>query len=111
MMQAWFEEAKLGIFIHWGIYAVDGTDESWAFFNNEVSYEDYMAQANGFTAEEYDPEEWAELFTAAAADYAVLTTKHHDGMALWDTQQNELSVVKGNPCGPRFGSAFLPSNA
>jgi alpha-L-fucosidase len=43
----WFVDAKLGIFIHWGIYAVEGTSESWAFFNNEVSYEDYMKQAAG----------------------------------------------------------------
>ena len=51
----WFEEAKLGIFIHWGIYAVNGIAESWSFFHNEISYDDYMEQFSGFTAEEYDP--------------------------------------------------------
>ncbi len=57
----WFRQAKLGIFIHWGIYAVDGIDESWAFFNKYISYEDYMQQLDGFTAEPYDPQAWAEL--------------------------------------------------
>jgi alpha-L-fucosidase len=40
----WFEDARLGIFIHWGIYAVDGIDESWSFYNEYISYDDYMKQ-------------------------------------------------------------------
>lgn len=97
MMQPWFPNAKLGIFLHWGIYAVNGVVESWSFFNREISYEDYMAQCSGFTASQYDPEAWATLFQKAGARYAVLTTKHHDGVALWDTQQNDLSVVQATP--------------
>ena len=46
----WFEDAKLGIFIHWGIYAVNGIDESWSFFNGYISHDDYMKQLNGFNA-------------------------------------------------------------
>jgi len=99
MMQPWFPDAKLGIFIHYGIYAVNGIDESWAFFNNKISYPDYMAQVDGFTASQYDPEEWAELFERVGAKYAVLTTKHHDGVALWDTKANDLSVVHKTPAG------------
>ena len=95
----WFTDAKLGIFIHYGIYAVNGTAESWAFYNQEVSYEDYMEQLKGFTARNYKPEEWAELFRKAGARYAVLTTKHHDGVALWDTKLSDLSVVKKTPAG------------
>lgn len=99
MMQPWFTAAKLGIFIHWGIYAVNGIPESWSFFNGQISHADYLAQLAGFTARNYDPDAWAKLFQAAGARYAVLTTKHHDGVALWDTQQNELSVVKQSPAG------------
>jgi len=99
MMQQWFPDAKLGIFIHYGIYAVDGIDESWAFFNGKVSYNDYMKQLPGFTASKYDPEFWAELFEKVGAKYAVLTTKHHDGVALWDTKANDFSVVKQTPAG------------
>ncbi len=97
MMQPWFPDAKLGIFIHYGIYAVKGISESWSFFNGQVSYEDYMSQLGGFTASQYDPEAWADLFERAGAKYAVLTTKHHDGVALWDTKANDLSVVKKTP--------------
>jgi len=95
----WFNEAKLGIFIHWGIYAVNGTSESWAFFNDSVPYDKYMNQINGFTAKNYKPEEWAKLFKEAGAKYAVLTTKHHDGVALWDTKLSDLNVVKKSPAG------------
>jgi len=94
---SWFRDARLGIFIHWGIYAVDGIDESWSFFNGYVSYEDYMKQLDGFTAERYDPKAWANLIEQSGARYAVLTTKHHDGVALWNTGQNDLSVVKATP--------------
>jgi len=93
----WFEDAKLGIFIHWGIYAVKGTSESWAFYNGRVPYDDYMAQRKGFTASKYDPEAWAKLFKESGARYAVLTSKHHDGMALYDTKQSDLNVVKQTP--------------
>lgn len=96
-MQPWFPDAKLGIFIHWGIYAVDGIDESWAFFNGHVTHEEYMRQLNGFTASRWEPSEWAELFKRSGAQYAVLTTKHHDGVALWPTRQSALNVVESTP--------------
>lgn len=99
MMQPWFPDAKLGIFIHYGIYAVDGIPESWSFWGGQVPYDQYMKQLDGFTASNYDPESWAALFERAGAKYAVLTTKHHDGVALWDTQANDLSVVKKTPAG------------
>jgi alpha-L-fucosidase len=92
----WFADAKFGIFIHWGIYAVDGITESWSFFDGYISYADYMKQAKGFTASHYDPQAWADLIKASGAKYAVLTSKHHDGMALWDTKQG-LNVVKDTP--------------
>jgi alpha-L-fucosidase len=98
-MQPWFPDAKLGIFVHWGIYAVDGIPESWSFFLGDVSHEDYMKQLDGFTAERYDPDAWADLFRRAGARYAVLTAKHHDGVALWGTQAGDLSVVKRTPAG------------
>lgn len=97
MVQQWFKEAKLGIFIHWGVYAVKGVSESWSFYHNRISYEDYMNQINDFTAKNYNPEAWAKLFKSIGANYAVLTTKHHDGIALWDTKENDLSVVKKSP--------------
>ena len=95
----WFRDAKFGIFMHWGIYAVRGMTESWSFYNDTISYEDYMAQCAGFGAENYDPAEWAELFKKIGAKYTVLTTKHHDGFALWDTAYGNLNAVKQSPAG------------
>jgi alpha-L-fucosidase len=83
----WFADAKLGIFIHWGIYAVEGTSESWSFHSRNTTYPYYMGQLKGFTAEKYDPKAWAALIKESGAQYAVITTQHHDGVALWNTQQ------------------------
>ena len=90
---AWFKDAKLGIFIHWGIYAVNGVNESWSFFNGEISHEDYLNQTEGFTAKNYDPEYWAKLIKDSGAKYSVITSKHHDGFALWDTKYGNLNAV------------------
>jgi alpha-L-fucosidase len=83
----WFADAKLGIFIHWGIYAVEGTSESWSFHSRNTTYPYYMGQLKGFGAEKYDPKVWATLIKESGAQYAVITTQHHDGVALWDTKQ------------------------
>ncbi|MBS1507330.1 MAG: alpha-L-fucosidase [Bacteroidetes bacterium] len=93
----WFADAKLGIFIHWGIYSVNGIDESWSFYNKKVSYPEYMKQLTGFTAKNYNPEAWASLIRQSGARYAVITTKHHDGVALWNTKASDLNVVKMTP--------------
>lgn len=93
----WFDDAKLGIFIHWGIYAVDGVSESWSFHNERVPYDKYMSQKDRFTASAYDPAAWVRLIKESGAKYTVLTSKHHDGMALWDTKANDLDVVAQTP--------------
>ena len=103
----WFEDAKLGIFIHWGIYAVNGIDESWSFYNGYISHDDYMKQLKGFNATNYNPSEWAQLIKESGAKYAVLTTKHHDGVALWDTKCGNLDVVEKSPAGKDLVQPFV----
>ncbi|MFC8083785.1 alpha-L-fucosidase [Streptomyces sp. NPDC057340] len=98
-MQPWFNEAKLGIFVHYGIYSVDGVAESWALFDHVVPHEQYMRQLDRFTASAFDATAWAGLFARAGAGYAVLTARHHDGVALWDTQLSDLNVVRRTPAG------------
>jgi len=93
----WFSDAKLGIFIHIGIYAVDGVDESWSFYNRKNSHADYMKQLKGFTMKKYDPAQWADLIQESGARYAVVTTKHHDGVAMYPTKMNQLSSVSATP--------------
>ena len=95
----WFSRAKLGIFIHWGIYSKGETSESWAFHNKTVTLEDYMKQKDAFTAANYDPAYWAKLIKESGAQYTVITTKHHDGFALWDTQAGDFSAVNSSPAG------------
>jgi Alpha-L-fucosidase len=85
----WFEDAKLGIFIHWGIYSVDGISESWSFFNNYINHDNYIKQLNGFSAKDYQPKEWAKLIKEAGAKYTVITTKHHDGISMWNTKADK----------------------
>lgn len=103
----WFEGAKLGIFIHWGYYGVKGIGESWSMYHKRISYEDYMSQGKEFTAENYNPEEWAKLFKKVGARYAVLTTKHHDGVALWDTELSKLNVKEKTPAKRNLVEPFV----
>jgi alpha-L-fucosidase len=103
----WFADAKLGIFIHSGIYAVNGIDESWSFYNKKISYSDYMKQLNGFTLKNYNPEDWANLIKESGARYAVITTKHHDGVAMYDTKMDNLSIVKAAPAGRDMVKPFF----
>ncbi|MCX6231507.1 MAG: alpha-L-fucosidase [Bacteroidetes bacterium] len=93
----WFSDAKLGIFIHTGIYAVKGIGESWSFHNKHISHADYMKQLSGFTLKNYNPAFWADLIKESGARYAVITTKHHDGVAMYDTKLNNRSIVKATP--------------
>jgi len=99
MIHEWFTDAKLGIFIHWGIYSAGDWSESWDFFHGNVPHDVYMEQAKTFTAANYDPDAWAALFAEAGARYAVLTTKHHDGFALWDTKLSDLNAKTGAAAG------------
>ena len=92
----WFQDAKLGIFIHWGIYSVNGISESWAFFNNYINHNNYMKQLNGFSATHYNAEEWVKLIQNSGAKYTVITTRHHDGVSLWDTKADNAISIKNN---------------
>jgi len=92
----WFADAKLGVFIHWGIYSVNGISESWAFYNNYINHENYMKQLSGFTATKYNPQDWVNLIKESGAKYAVITTKHHDGISLWDTKAPKATTTLNN---------------
>lgn len=100
----WFQDAKFGIFIHWGVYSVPAwsvrgqysewywrrimTQETWREFHDEQYGDDfeYAEFAPMFKAELFDPDEWAAIFADAGARYVVLTSKHHDGFCLWPSK-------------------------
>ncbi len=127
----WYEEAKFGIFIHWGLYSVP----AWAtptgelgkvpwdeWYRNNPYAEWYLNTlrikgspterfhiktygenfayekfADIWKAENWNPDEWAELFESIGARYVVITTKHHDGFCLWNSSYTDYSVVKRGP--------------
>jgi alpha-L-fucosidase len=81
---AWWRDAKFGVFVHWGLYAIPAKGE-WHMFNDKVSPEDYAKLAGQFNPQHYDPEAWAKLARSAGAKYMVMTARHHDGFALWNS--------------------------
>ncbi len=89
----WWRDAKFGMFIHWGVYALLGRGE-WAMFMERIDVDEYAKLADRFDAREYRPAEWAAAAKAAGMKYMVLTTKHHDGYSLWDTQATDFNSVK-----------------
>ncbi|GAB3970441.1 hypothetical protein GCM10029978_043720 [Actinoallomurus acanthiterrae] len=83
----WLQDAKLGMFIHWGVYAGPAKGEWW-MHNAPITPSDYRkyvtdATSEQFTADAYDPAAWAQLAKDFGAKYVTLTTRHHDGFALW----------------------------
>ena len=90
---AWFNQAKFGMFIHWGIYSIPSRGE-WVMLNERIPAEEYNRFAQQFNPRRYHPAEWVALAKAAGMKYMVLTAKHHDGFALFDSQVSEFTSVK-----------------
>lgn len=88
-----FKDDHLGMFIHWGPYSTRSIEASWPLFRGTVPWSDYESMADRFNPTKYDPVAWAKLARDAGARYMVLTTKHHDGYALWDTQLSDYSSI------------------
>jgi len=97
----WYDEAKFGIFLHWGVFSVPSFTSEW-FWNYWESDDGFTAEKDfvqqterpGFTYQEYAPRfhaefynatQWAELFANAGAQYVVLTSKHHEGFCMWNS--------------------------
>lgn len=98
----WFREARFGMFIHWGVYAVPAGEWNgetikgigeWIMRFRKVPVEKYKSFAPEFTAANYNPEQWAELANKAGMKYVVITSKHHDGFALYDSAVTDWDVM------------------
>jgi len=94
----WFHDARFGLFIHWGVYAVPARGE-WYMNNGKVPAATYKAFAKDFTAAKYDPQAWAALAKEAGVKYVVLTAKHHDGFTLYDSAVSDWNAVKASGAG------------
>ena len=91
-LAAW-REARFGLFIHWGIYAIPGRGE-WVQWNEQIPVEEYAKLADQFKPANFDPQAWVATAKAAGMRYMVLTTRHHDGYALFDDPGSDFTSVK-----------------
>jgi alpha-L-fucosidase len=88
----WFEEARLGMFVHFGPYAVLGSGE-WVMNTRPISRAQYMNLQNFFDPQAFDAAEWVSLAKRAGAKYLIITSRHHDGFSNWDTAQSEWNIM------------------
>ena len=102
----WWRDAKFGLFIHWGVYAVPaGTYHGqqiagigeWILRNAKIPVAEYRAYAKEFNPVKYDPSAWAKLAREAGMRYIVITSKHHDGFALFPSEVTDWDVVDATP--------------
>jgi len=103
----WWREARFGLFIHWGVYAVPAgfyqgrripNYAEWIMNTARIPCAEYRAFAAGFHAEAYDPAAWVRAARQAGMRYMVITAKHHDGFALFDTKVNGWNALQAAPC-------------
>ena len=102
----WWRNARFGMFIHWGVYAVpagtykdkriEGIGE-WIMLRGKIPVAEYRAYAQQFNPVKYDPNAWAVLAKDAGMKYVVITSKHHDGFALYDSKVTDWDIVDATP--------------
>ncbi len=105
---AWWREARFGMFIHWGVYAVPGGvyhgqeiagASEWLMHHAKVPVAEYKHFAESFNLVAYDPEAWVRAAVEAGMGYIVITAKHHDGFALFPSEASAWNVAEATPHG------------
>jgi alpha-L-fucosidase len=94
----WFQDAKFGMFIHWGVYSVPA-DGEWLMENKKIPVSEYEKFAPQFNPTEFNAAEIVSLAKAAGMKYITITSKHHDGFAMFGTKQNKWNIVDSTPYG------------
>jgi alpha-L-fucosidase len=92
----WFREARFGLFIHWGVYSVPGRGE-WVMHNEKIPISEYEKLAPRFNPVKFNPAEWVAMAKSAGMKYITITSKHHDGFAMFHTKQNKWNIVDATP--------------
>ncbi len=94
----WFQDARFGLFVHWGVYSQMGAGE-WVMNNRSIRASDYERLAPSFNPTAYDATAWVALAKAAGMKYITITSKHHDGFAMFDSKVSDYTIVKRTPYG------------
>lgn len=103
----WFQDNKFGLFIHFGPYSVLEKGE-WVLEKSELSVEEYEKLVlSKFNPTKFDPAAWVSMAKNAGMKYITVTSKHHDGFAMWETRQSDWNIVNRSP----YGKDFLKSLA
>ncbi len=92
----WFQDAKLGMFIHWGVYSILG-DGEWVMNNQRIDKQTYQKLPSFFNPINYDPKEWVALAKVAGMKYITITSKHHDGFAMFDSKLTDWDIIERTP--------------
>jgi alpha-L-fucosidase len=92
----WFQDAKFGMFIHWGVYSVLG-DGEWVMNNKAIPISEYEKIPPQFNPTEFNPAEWVALAKAAGMRYITITSKHHDGFAMFGSKVSDYDIVDRTP--------------
>lgn len=91
-----FQDNKFGLFIHWGVYSVLGKGE-WVMNNDKIPVAEYEKLPARFNPTEFNPAEWVAMVKDAGMKYITITSKHHDGFAMWGTKQSDWNIVDRTP--------------
>ena len=101
----WFTEARFGLFLHWGLYAIPARGE-WVRSNEQMPESAYLPFFDEFSGADFAPRAWARAAKEAGMRYAVLTAKHHDGFCLFDSRLTDFKSTN-TPCGKDIVREFL----
>src|SRR5438046_1718897 len=94
----WFQDAKFGLFIHWGVYSVLG-DGEWVMNEQKIPIKTYEKIPSFFNPTQFDPAAWVQMVKDAGMKYITITSKHHDGFAMFDSKVSDYNIVKKTPYG------------
>lgn len=92
----WFQDARFGVFIHWGTYSVLGRGE-WVMNIEKMTVADYEKLPPQFNPEKFNAAEWVATFKKAGAKYITITSKHHDGFGMWESKVSDWDIVDRTP--------------
>lgn len=91
-----FRDARFGIFLHWGLYAMLATGE-WTMTNNNLNYKEYAKLAGGFYPSRFNAAEWVSAIKESGAKYICFTSRHHEGFSMFHTKYSDYNVVDATP--------------